>query len=45
MTEIDFTEDSLVFMCDHDISNEEFRSWISKTNDKELVDKLAEIKN
>lgn len=45
MTEIDFTEDSLVFMCGHDISNREFRSWVSKINDKKLVDRLAKIKD
>ncbi len=43
MSQINFTEDCLVFMCDHDISNEDFKMWVEKTNDRDLVEKLANI--
>ncbi len=45
MPSIDFDKDSLVFMCDHDISNEDFKMWVRKTNDEELVERLAKIKD
>ncbi len=40
---IDTTDDFIMFMCDHDISNEDFEMWIRKTNDSALIDKLASI--
>lgn len=40
---INYDEDYLVFMCDHDISNEDFEIWVRKTNDDKVVDKLAKI--
>ncbi|MDE7200957.1 MAG: hypothetical protein K2O91_03420 [Lachnospiraceae bacterium] len=40
---INYDEDYLVFMCDHDISNDDFEKWVRKTNDGKLVDKLAQI--
>ena len=42
---INYDEDYLVFMCDHDISNDDFEKWVRKTNDDKLVDKLAQIMN
>lgn len=42
---INYDDDYLVFMCDHDISNDDFEEWVRKTNDDELVDKLAQIMN
>lgn len=40
---INYSDDYLVFMCDHDISNEDLEEWIRKTNDDALVDRLAQI--
>ncbi len=45
MSVINFDKDCIVFMCDHDISNEDFKMWVEKTNDSELVGRLAEIKD
>ncbi|MDE6254102.1 MAG: hypothetical protein K2M78_15975 [Lachnospiraceae bacterium] len=42
---INYDDDYLVFMCDHDISNDDFEKWVRKTNDDKLVDKLAQIMN
>lgn len=42
---INYDEEYLVFMCGHDISNNDFEKWVRKTNDNRLVDKLAQIMN
>ena len=34
---INYDDDYLVFMCDHDISNDDFEKWVRKTNDDKLV--------
>lgn len=38
---IDITSDFIFFCCDHDQSDEERKDFISKTVDKELIDKLT----
>ncbi len=43
IAKIDITNDFLIFMCDHDISNEEFEEYVRKTNDRGLVDTLCRI--
>ena len=43
LSNIDITDDFIMYMCDHDISNEDFELWIRKTNDAVLIDKLADI--
>lgn len=40
---IDFDKDCIIFMCDHDISNDDFERWVRKTNDDDLIDRLAQI--
>lgn len=40
---IDRTDDFIIYMCEHDIDEEEFEEYVRKTNDTELVDKLAAI--
>lgn len=42
---INYDDDYLVFMCDYDISNDDFEKWVRKTNDDKIVDKLAQIMN
>lgn len=42
---LDITEDFIIFMCDHDISNEEFEQYVKKTVDAALFDKLLAESN
>lgn len=42
---LDTTEDFIIFMCDHDISAEEFEVSIKKTVDKQLFKKLLADSN
>lgn len=42
---INYDDDYLVFMCTHDITNDDFEKWVRKTNDDKLVDKLVQIMN
>ena len=39
---LDKTEDFIMFMCDHDISNETFAQYVSRTVDKELFERLTD---
>lgn len=40
---LNVTDDFIMFMCMHDISNEEFKDWVEKTTDCETVEHLASI--
>lgn len=40
---INYDNDYLIFMCDHDYSNADLEKWVRQTNDNKLVDKLAQI--
>lgn len=40
---LNVTDDFIMFMCMHDISNEDFKNWVEKTTDCEIVEYLASI--
>lgn len=39
---LDKTEDFIMFMCDHDISNEDFAKYVSRTVGKDLFEQLTD---